>query len=370
MFDAIPIYVLICVLVTFILGRRLAHTIAFPLKALSESAKKLAIGDPDVQITYHSKDEVGELADAMRALCEGMQREYEVLSRIASGELTDTISVRSESDMVTHAVRSILQNHNDLIREIKNSILQVSTAASEVANGAQNLASGSNEQAAAIEEFSAILNDVNNAAVENAGISDTTLKSVYEHANIIEHNIEGMRRMSEAMQAITESSTRIATVIKVIDDIAFQTNILALNAAVEAARAGQHGKGFAVVADAVRELASKSAEAAKETAALIEHSLANVQNGNEILAKTTESNIEIERIGSETSQMMRKMSESSVQQSQSIQEINTGIVQISSVIQANSAMAEESAAAAETMAAQMEYLQSQVEHFKLYQSKR
>jgi methyl-accepting chemotaxis protein len=168
------------------------------------------------------------------------------------------------------------------------------------------------------------------------------------------------------MQDIDEKSQRIANVIKVIDDIAFQTNILALNAAVEAARAGQHGKGFAVVSDEVRNLASKSAGAAKETAALIESSLHSVADGNTIVTKVSDSLQSVGAISDKNAASIEHLYEGSTQQSTSMAEINTAITQLSSVVQANSATAEETAASSEEMSAQSAVLNEIVSRFKLH----
>jgi len=176
-----------------------------------------------------------------------------------------------------------------------------------------------------------------------------------------------MNDLLEAMKSIDESSSSITKVIKVIEDIAFQTNILALNAAVEAARAGQHGKGFAVVADEVRNLASKSASAAKETAALIEGSSERVKEGNQIVSRTNESLDRVMEYAQELARRVGEVDTASAEQTHEIFEIRQGVDQISDVVQANSATAEQSAAAAQEMSAQADMLDQLVRKFKLRQ---
>ncbi len=248
---------------------------------------------------------------------------------------------------------------------IGESANQVAAGSEQVAAGSQMLAQGATEQASSVQELSASITEVAGKIGSNA--SDAS------DANTLAGNAEeemkrGNERMNElitAVKKIEQSSNEIGAIIKTIEDIAFQTNILALNAAVEAARAGEAGKGFAVVADEVRNLAGKSAEAAKNTADLIETSVASVKTGTEIAGRTAESiNTAADKV-EQTASLISKISSASEQQAGSIKQVQQGLEQISNVVQTNSATAEESAASSEELSGQAQTLKLLIEKFKL-----
>ncbi|MDL2273993.1 methyl-accepting chemotaxis protein [Oscillospiraceae bacterium OttesenSCG-928-G22] len=361
----LPAYIVVYLLVTVAIGRGLTKAIAFPAQKLASAAKKLAEGDVDVTIDHRSGDEMGILADEFREMTSGIKKQADILIEIAEGDYTGSIELRSERDAVNRAIREMLEHNNHMISEIREASSQVATGSAQIAGGAQGLASGTTEQAATLEELSSSAAEILSQSETNAKNASDALADMERAGELMTESLSSMRHLTESMQGITKSSEDIARVIKVIDDIAFQTNILALNAAVEAARAGQHGKGFAVVAEEVRNLASKSAAAAAETTGLIEESIRRVREGNSITVKTNESITKVSEIASANAEAMGLISEASTRQTTSISQITTGISQISTVVQANSAAAEESAAASEEMSSQAQILRSIVSHFKL-----
>jgi methyl-accepting chemotaxis protein len=358
-------YAVTYVISATLIVRALMRGFVQPLTKIEEVARRVVAGDISAQYTHYNNDELGRLAKAFSDMIQYINLKAKTLRRIADGDYTFAVDDANRADVINVAIHNILENNNTLVAQIKCAANQISSSAGEIASSAYNLASGSNEQAAAIEEFSTTIDGVQSMSIQNEEIAQKTLDNVRENTRIMQQNIRDMQQMTEAMSMITESSKRIEKVIKVIDDIAFQTNILALNAAVEAARAGQHGRGFAVVADEVRELASKSAEAAKETSELIKTSIQNVDSGNNIVKQTNSNIAEMEQLSAGISANMDRLSKASAKQSASIYEINQGIGQISSVVQANSAMAEESAAAAQAMSSQALHLEEMVGHFRL-----
>jgi len=348
-----------------------------PMKKIGRFAEKIKVGNLGISeesestIEIHTSDEIGILARSLEQAYNQLKlyitEIQERMNGLAQGDFItqSTIDFKGDFIFIKNSINDIVMNLNQTMSSINIASAQVASGSKQIADGAQALAQGSTEQAASVEELSASINDIamqmqenKDKAVHAAGLAGT----IRDNA---EKGSKKMEEMTTAVIEIDQASQSINRVIKVIDDIAFQTNILALNAAVEAARAGQHGKGFAVVAEEVRNLAAKSADAAKDTGALIENSIEKAEVGSRIAKDTAESLNEIVSGIIESTQIFREIAASSERQYNEIMEINTGIDQVTQVVQTNSATSEENAAASEEMSGQANLLEQLVAEFKL-----
>ena len=311
------------------------------------------------------RDEIGQTIKGSAAFLKHVTNVASNLETIASGDLTVEVNTLSSSDTMGKSMTQMVDNLNSMFGNIQTSTSQVSTGSKQVADGAQALAQGSTEQAASVQELSSSIAEIASKTKEN---SELAAKTSQLSETIKQNALKGSSQMDDmitAVKEINEASQSISKIIKTIDDIAFQTNILALNAAVEAARAGQHGKGFAVVAEEVRNLASKSAEAAKDTGDMIQNSMEKAEYGSNIAGETAESLKDIVTGISESSEFISEIARSSEEQSLGISQINTGIDQVAQVVQQNSATAQQSAAASEEMSSQSNILEELISQFKL-----
>ena len=370
----VPITIVILIIAAFLIylivkgqiSAPLAPATAFFNKAGHTGDISLAPEDIETIGKYSSrKDEIGQLIESAAAFVSRMTEVSESLEKIASGDLTIEIVPQSQNDTLGLSMLKMTDNLNNMFREINSSSAQVTVGSKQVADGAQALAQGSTEQAASIQELSSSITEIADKTKKNTGLAERAAALANSIKDSAEKGSGHMDEMMTAVNEINDASSSINKVIKVIDDIAFQTNILALNAAVEAARAGQHGKGFAVVAEEVRNLAAKSAEAAKDTGGLIENSIEKANLGVRIAGETAESLAEIVSGINESNQLVGEIARSSEEQALGITQINVGIDQVAQVVQQNSATAEESAAASEEMSAQSNLLQELVTQFKL-----
>jgi methyl-accepting chemotaxis protein len=266
------------------------------------------------------------------------------------------VSVVAGSGIFFVVVRGINQVLHRTVSELAEGAEQITSASSQVASSSQGLAQGASEQAASLEETSASSAEITSMTRKNAENSQSAAGMMAEVDHRITEGNRNLEQMVISMHEITSSSDKISKIIKVIDEIAFQTNILALNAAVEAARAGEAGMGFAVVADEVRNLAQRSAQAAKDTAALIEESIAKSNEGGTKLQKVTEVIQAITESAAKVKTLVDEVNLGSQEQARGIEQISKAIAQMDQVTQSTAANAEESASASEEMSAQAEAL--------------
>lgn len=359
------------VVLALIVGVMIARSILAPVRAIMAAYTEIAKGNTKAEIRYESRDELGQMAKLIQetlTMQSGIIADViDKFTRIAHGDLRFSVDLDYPGDFAAlkSTMEETVDNLNSTMSTIWTAAEQVSIGASQVADGAQALSSGSTEQAASIEELGATVSEV-------AGQAEANLENVAEAQREVkvaeEALITGtgyMRQLTGTMHEIQASSDEIANITKVIEDIAFQTNILALNAAIEAARAGEAGKGFAVVSDEVRNLAGKSGEAAKQTAELIQASIEIVQQGNDMTGLTAEALEKVEQSAMRVGVAMGKVQEASAQQSSSLGMINDGLSQVSSVVQMNAATAEENSATSEEMSAQAAMLNDEVGKFSL-----
>ncbi|NLT12991.1 MAG: methyl-accepting chemotaxis protein [Clostridiales bacterium] len=362
-----------CLVILLIAVLFTTSSIIKPVRKLITYSESLSSGNTDFKVDFtRRKDEIGQLSRSIREAQLSLKKVTLILDRASGDILKGNLSVRADASYYPGDFGRIMDNNNkvndticDIIRNIRDSATSVASAAQQISAGSQNLSQGSTEQAAAIQEISATVSEIlhrTKISSDNAIATKELSEKVNSEARA---GSEKMEQLISALEDINSASSHISNVIKVIEDIAFQTNILALNAAVEAARAGIHGKGFAVVAGEVKNLADKSAKAAKETGDLLSGSISKSKYGLKIgedMEKT---------LGSIMDGILRSVDSIAeiagdcLQQVDTIAQLNTGLSQVSQVVQSNTATAQEAAASSQEMSAQSTDMMAMVSHFAI-----
>lgn len=323
----------------------LTRTIRKSVEQLSDAAEQISIGKVDINLEKHRDDEFGQLTDKYQNVVDNIRYQSQIAEEVANGNLLVTVKPKSSEDVLGNSLKKLVESNLHAMSNINDAAYQVTNTSSQVASASEALAQGSTEQASAIEEITASITDIADKTKQNAEEANNAARLVSNAIEDVKRGNQQMQDMMNAMKDINASSESISKIIKVIDDIAFQTNILALNAAVEAARAGDAGKGFAVVAEEVRNLAAKSASAASETAELIEDSIQKVEDGSSIADATASALETITKAVKNSEQIIISIAEASNYQANSISQIEQAVSQVSQVVQTNSATSEECAAA-------------------------
>jgi methyl-accepting chemotaxis protein len=322
----------------------------------------------EVDLYIGRGDEISSLAISFKEMLDEILLNVVALEHVAEGDLSKLVPMTSDDDTMAIAINGVINKLSVIVGDVRQSTEQLNSGALQIAAGAQSLAMSSSEQSSSVDMLSSSTKDISSEAEENAKRAALASNLTVQINQSASDGSIHMDKMADAMNSIGEASHAIKSVMKVIDDIAFQTNILALNAAVEAARAGAHGKGFAVVAEEVRELAAKSSLAAKDTGNLINDTILRADQGLEIVSDAIVYFKTIEEGIKETSELLDEISKAAGNQSREIVTVNDNISELTRVVYQNSSTAEQSAAATDEMSSQTLQLKELVEKFKLQES--
>jgi len=354
---------MVCLLMGFIFWRSVNRFIGKPIMKITEAARRMAEGHIDVDLAITEKNEIGILRDAFNSMNHEMINQARIMKKLSEGDYREHINIRSDQDIINLSINELLDSNIKSVFSTLETAKQVARSAVEIEAGAQTVAEGANEQADTIEQFKTMMDNLKNVAKENASTITKVDSASKGATDKLEEAMEIIDNLDNTLVEVSGKAKEISTVMQLIDNIAFQTNILALNAAVEAARAGQHGRGFSVVADEVRLLANRSAGAARETEAMLTESFSVIESGSEIANLGNDSIKTATDASKDIFESMRKIEKSAADQADSFTDIMVRIEQMAIVIQKNSTMSEQSASAATQLAHLSQELEKLMEGF-------
>ena len=369
--QAMFVFALICIILLFLftifLFIYMLVNVWKPIDGVNEVLNKMGDGDVlSVNISpVSSNDEVGQLINASAKLLDNLKENVQVMQRLAKKDLTASIHIRSENDLLTKSAQEVINENSKTLSKISIASEMVAKGANEMMDAGTSLSRSAIEQSGAVEEITATITQIAIQAKQNARNVSKAQTLSKEILTFADESNQRMNNMLESMSSINEATKDIYNITKIIETIAFQTNILALNAAVEAARAGQEGKGFAVVANEVRDLALKCADAVKETGDLIETTMKKVNAGTEIADETAKALAKISEAVQEDIPLMESIDVASNEQSIGIEQVNVAIEQVAHINEKNSKFAEDSVIASEKLTAQSILLKEMVEKYKI-----
>lgn len=374
------VVIIVCLVFAFTLTRktskRVLETILEPLHAIEDVAMELTEGNLHSTLEYHSDDEIGKLAHSMRksirilgTYVDDIDRSMKLFSE-GNFDVHPEVEWRGDFVGILNSFMAFQASMAGTIKGIQNVSNEVSGAAEQVASSSNDLADGATNQAAVVEELTATVTGVSEQVEKNSQSAKEISVKVDELGNAISESNGKMHEMVDSMHEISEASKEIDKIITTINEIASQTNLLALNASIEAARAGEAGKGFAVVANQVNVLADQSAQAAKESATLIETSVKAVEKGMVIAGQTAAQLEEVAENSKLITTEVTNIAETLETQTTEIKQINEGMEQINDVVQTNSATSEECAAASQEMSSEAESLREMIRKFKVAEDKK
>ena len=343
----------------------MSRSVTKPLGQAVAFTKKIAGGDLSANFSVQTNDEIGMLAASMNSMVGNMRVLAAAAENIAAGDLTVQVAALSDRDTLGHALKMMVEKLSAIIAEINVSAQSVLSGAEQLSASSQAMSQGATEQASSLEEITSSMNEIASQTRQNSENATLANRIAGESRLSAEKGDLQTQDMVVAMHDISVASRNISKIIKIIDEIAFQTNLLALNAAVEAARAGRHGKGFAVVAEEVRNLAARSAKAAKETEEMIEGAVKKIEEGTSMAGRTADALQEIVAAAGKVTDLVAEIAAASNEQAQGVAQITKGLGHVDQVTQQNTSHAEESASAAEELTGQAHVLQQLVATFKV-----